>query len=363
MMTNLILEQDLDRILAGLGPVERAKLDGATILVTGCAGFLGFYFLHLLAGRAEKLGIRRVIGLDNFMLGRPRWLDALASEAPALELHPFNVISDRLDTVPVAGAADLIIHMASIASPMFYRQFPIETLDANVWGLRALLDFYRGKPLRGFLFFSSSEVYGDPAPEFIPTDELYRGNVATIGPRACYDEAKRFGETLCSLFAQKHEMPISIVRPFNNYGPGMSLGDQRVPADFAKAVMEERDIEILSDGSPTRTFCYISDAITGFIKVLAHGRFDTFNIGIDKPEITIRTLAEIYCRQGRRILGYTGAARFGKPLDPDYLVDNPNRRCPVIDKARRMLGYAPTVDVEEGIGRFLEFLKHGGAAR
>ncbi len=361
MTSNPILTEDVDRIVAGLRPTETTKLEGATVLLTGCAGFLGFYFLHVLAGQAERLGVRRIIGLDNFMRGRSPWLARLAARTARLDLHQFDIIDGRLDKVPGANDVDLVIHMASIASPTFYRQFPIETLDANVWGLRALLDFYRSRPLRGFLFFSSSEIYGDPPAEFIPTKETYRGNVPCIGPRACYDESKRFGETMCQLFAEKHAMPIAIARPFNNYGPGMSLDDGRVPADFAKAVMEGRDIEILSDGMPTRTFCYISDAIVGYLKVLCHGRFEVFNIGIETPEITIRDLADIFCREGRRSLGYVGQSSFGQSADGKYLVDNPSRRCPDIAKARQLLGFDPVIDVKRGVGRFLDFLKSEGA--
>ena len=146
--------------------------------------------------------------------------------------------------------------------------------------------------LKGLLFFSSSEIYGDPAPEAIPTNESYRGNVACLGPRACYDEAKRFGETLCWVFANTLGTPIRIVRPFNNYGPGMALTDSRAPADFGQCVMQNRDITIFSSGAPTRTFCYVADAVAGYFKALLHDRFDAFNIGIEKPEISVRELAE-----------------------------------------------------------------------
>jgi UDP-glucuronate decarboxylase len=359
--SNPILVQDIDRIVASLTAADCARLTGSTILVTGCAGFLGFCLLHALVGRAEDLGIHRLIGIDNFLRRRPPWLDALAAQSAALNICAFDIIHDRLEDVPGAAEADFVIHMASIASPVFYRQFPIETLDANVWGLRALLDFFRDKELRGLLFFSSSEVYGDPASECVPTTESYAGNVATIGPRACYDESKRFGETMCSLFAQKYGMPISIVRPFNNYGPGMALDDRRAPADFAKAVVEGRDIEILSDGSPTRTFCYVSDAISGYLKILLHGRFDVFNIGMDRPEISVRDLAEVYCRQGAHVFGYAGKTRFGRSPDSQYLAHNPTRRCPNINKARQLLGFAPAVGIEDGVNRFLEFLKHSGS--
>ncbi|WP_400191533.1 NAD-dependent epimerase/dehydratase family protein [Hymenobacter sp. B81] len=354
---NRVLQADLQAIYQQLSAVERDKLRDSTILLTGCGGFLGYYFMHFFAHFAAELQIRRIIGLENFLTGTKDWLDELVASNPeVIRLHEFNVITDSVADVPGAAEADLVIHMASIASPSFYRRYPLETVDANITGLRRLLNFYAEKPLRGFLFFSSSEIYGDPFPEFIPTREDYRGNVASIGPRACYDEAKRFGETLCYLFAEKHGLPIGIARPFNNYGPGMNLNDQRLPADFAKAVVENRDLEILSDGTPTRTFCYISDAITGYLKVLLHGRFDVFNIGMDRPELSVREFAAIFTRQGRRIFNYQGQLTFRVSPDQQYLTDNPNRRCPNIDKARALLDYQPRVAVEDGVGRYLEFL-------
>jgi UDP-glucuronate decarboxylase len=274
-----------------------------------------------------------------------------------IELHPFDIITDDISSIPSAAAADYILHMASIASPTFYRKYPIETLDANVWGLRKLLDFYREKEIRNLLFFSSSEIYGDPTPGNIPTPETYRGYVECMGPRACYDEAKRFGETMCYLYHQRYDMPLTIVRPFNNYGPGMRLNDRRVPADFAKVVMENQDIVLLSDGTPTRTFCYISDSITGYLKGLVYEPFEVFNIGIDKPEISILQLAEIYREAGREIFGYAGNILHQKSEDENYLTNNPNRRCPDISKAKKMLGFCPKVPVEEGVRFFLQYIR------
>ena len=355
LIKNPIVIQDIERIVSGLSQSERAVFSGATILITGCAGFLGFYMLHVLAKKAEDLGVQKIIGLDNFLVGKPKWLDELVSETSIIEIYQFDIITDDLKQITNAGEANLIIHMASVASPTFYRMYPLETIDANIWGLRRLLNFYRDRKLKGFLFFSSSEVYGDPDPAYIPTEETYRGNVATTGPRACYDEAKRFGETLSQIFSNKYGMPISIVRPFNNYGPGMGIDDKRVPADFSKAILEGRDINILSDGSPTRTFCYITDAITGYLKVLCSRRFDIFNIGIEKPEISILQLAEIYKTQGEKLCGYTGSIKYETSSELDYLIDSPNRRCPSINKARAELGYNPQIGVHEGVGRLLEF--------
>jgi len=190
----------------------------------------------------------------------------------------------------------------------------------------------------------------------VPTDEEYYGNVCVNGPRSCYDEAKRFGETICMLFSQQYNLPIGVARPFNNYGPGMKINDKRVPADFASNVLANKDIIILSSGTPTRTFCYIADAIAGYFKVMLHGEYDYFNIGIEKPEITVSELAEIYKKWGKELLGYEGNVVYKESSDREYLTNNPQRRCPKIDKARKILGYNPGIYVEEGIRRFLEFL-------
>jgi UDP-glucuronate decarboxylase len=353
---NDIFKQDLEQILGSLTDQERRAFNDSTLLLTGCAGFLGFYFMNFFSHYQEMLGIRRIIGLDNFKMGCPGWLKDL-DEQGKVDLHSFDITSDDLSTIDEAGRVTHILHMASIASPVYYRQYPLETLDANITGLRKLLDFYHKKPLKKIMFFSSSEIYGDPPEGFIPTPEDFRGYVDCQGPRACYDESKRLGETLCYIYHQRFGMPVAIVRPFNIYGPGMRLRDARVPADFARAIFENRDIVIYSDGSPTRTFCYISDAIVGYIKALLHHGFDTFNIGIDHPEISIAELAEIFQDQGRRVLGYQGEIRYETHEDREYLTNNPVRRCPSIEKARQLLGFAPVVSLEEGVGRFLKYVK------
>lgn len=328
--------EDMNYIESHLSDREKEKLQGATVLITGCGGFLGYYFMNFFKSKGEKLGVKKVIALDNFMLGKPSWIEDLEADSRFV-IRKFDIIKDNVSDVPGAAEADYIIHMASIASPTFYRKYPIETLDANVWGLRSLLDFYKEKGIKGFLFFSSSELYGDPDAAHIPTPEEYRGNVSATGPRACYDEAKRFGETMCMLFAQKYNLPIGVARPFNNYGPGMRITDKRVPADFAKAVYEGEDIVILSSGSPTRTFCYIADAIVGYLKVMLYGSYDYFNIGMDKPEISIKELADIYVSAGVEIFDYKGKVCYQTSDDKDYLTNNPARRCPMIDKAREKL--------------------------
>jgi len=356
-MQNKILLEDMDHILNNLSNKEKQKFENSTILITGCGGFLGYYFMNFFAHHAERLKIKKIIGLDNFLTGTRNWLETLDKKHEQVLLKEFNVITDNIADIDGAENANLIIHGASIASPTFYRIYPEETIDANITGLRRMLDYYKTKTIDGFLFFSSSEIYGDPFPEFIPTNEEYRGNVATMGPRACYDEAKRFGETICYIFNQKYNIPISIARPFNNYGPGMNINDKRLPADFAKAVHEGRDLVMYSDGKPTRTFCYISDAITGYLKVLLHGKLDVFNIGIDKPEVSVAEFAHLFSKNAKKVYNYTGSVKFEIPEDKEYMTDNPNRRCPNIDKAKKHLDYNPTIHVDEGVGRYLEFLK------
>ncbi|HEX6789792.1 MAG TPA: NAD-dependent epimerase/dehydratase family protein, partial [Candidatus Krumholzibacteria bacterium] len=211
-----------------------------------------------------------------------------------------------------------------------------------------------GRRFGGFIFYSSSEIYGDPAPEAIPTPEDYRGNVSCTGPRACYDESKRYGETLCVVFAKYYGVPVRIVRPFNNYGPGLKISDRRVIPDFARDVMAGRDIVMLSDGKPMRTFCYVADAVAGYYKALVRGRDgEPYNIGIERPEISMKDLAGRVVATARELFDYQGKVVTAESKEDAYLVDNPNRRCPDMTKSRAELGYNPTILVDDGLRRSL----------
>jgi UDP-glucuronate decarboxylase len=293
------------------------------------------------------------------------WLTALASN-PALTLVKHDITRALPDSL---GWFDFVMHAASIASPTYYRKHPIETMDANVNGLRLLLERCRtqhlaGHPVSGFLFFSTSEIYGDPPPDQIPTPETYRGHVSCTGPRACYDESKRFGETLCVNFAAQFGLPVTIARPFNNYGPGLRITDRRVIADFARDLLAGRDLVLLSDGSPTRTFCYVADAVVGYYKTLVRGRSgEPYNIGNEAPEISIRSLANLLARIARDRFGYSGKVIHCDSQDSDYLSDNPQRRCPVIAKARAELGFDPQWSIEDGLARTLVWYRDNAQAQ
>ena len=333
------------------------NFENSNILVTGCAGFLGYYLMNYLAEYQSYLRINSIVGVDSFFLGYPNWLKKLSSNKNSkITLLKFNVGKDSIQDLPNSDKITHVIHMASIASPTFYRKFPIETVDANIWGLRDLLDFYLDKDLKGFLFFSSSEIYGDPDENNIPTYENYRGFVSCTGPRACYDEAKRFGETLCCIFRNTYDMPITIVRPFNNYGPGMKIDDKRLPADLANCVINNKPIIIHSDGTPTRTFCYIADAICGYLKALNSSLKTEFNIGIDLEETSVYEFAKLYKDIGKDLISYSEEIEFVGSTDNKYLTDNPHRRCPNIQKARKQLKYNPMISLKEGIRRYIVHL-------
>jgi len=354
---NAVIRSDLDFICENL-PREFELLGGKKLLITGGAGFLGYYLVQAVVHWNENSDPPKAITLtvlDNYFRGVPEWLEALRSHEH-LELMRHNII-DPLPKDLVSHHS--IIHAAGIASPIYYRKHPIETMDANVVGLRQLLDrcvsrMQAGNPVESFLYYSTSEIYGDPTPENIPTPETYRGNVSCTGPRACYDESKRFGETLCVNFAQVHGLQISVARPFNNYGPGLKITDGRVLPDFARDVFANRDVVMKSDGSPTRTFCYVADAVIGYYKALLRGRAgEAYNIGVESPEISMLDLAHRVVAIAKDRFGYSGKVVSRASAHADYLIDNPNRRCPNIDKARADLGYDPRIGIDEGLERSL----------
>ncbi len=361
-----LLDEDLDSVCQDLAE-EFGRMSGGRLLITGGGGFLGYYLVQsaLHWNRSHSTGGKIDITVfDNYMRGVPAWLEALR-KSPNLTLVRQDMILPLPKDMP---HFDYIIHAAGIASPMYYRAQPLKCIDANINGIRNLFDYAvaernAGRPLQGFLFYSSSEIYGDPVASAIPTPETYRGNVSCTGPRACYDESKRFGETLCVTFAKQEGIPARIARPFNNYGPGLKITDGRVLPDFASNVLAGRDIVMFSDGSPKRTFCYATDAITGYYKVLVRGgNGEAYNIGIDRPEISVAQLAATVVSTAQELFGYRGKVVLGQAKEADYLIDNPNRRCPIIDKARSELGYDPKVFVDEGIRRSLIWYFHNQVA-
>jgi UDP-glucuronate decarboxylase len=345
----LILEQDLDEIYQSL---DRSipKMLGKQILITGAAGFLGRYFMslfHTINLRHTENPIK-IVALDNYITSGSNSDELWQKTSPDIEW----IFGDANIAAQLPNKFDYIIHAAGIASPQHYRANPLETVDVAVKVTRNLLEKAKSDKSR-MLFFSSSEIYGDPFPEFVPTNEEYRGNVSTRGPRACYDESKRMGETLCWIYENYFDVHVSIARPFNIYGPGMMPKDYRVLPNFAAAIAKDKKLELYGHGKQTRTFCYITDAINAFLKILIEGeKPNVYNVGNPNPEISMIDLAEKICK----LIAYeTGYQLINYPSS--YPEDEPNRRCPDISRIQTELNYTPTVSLEIGLLRFLNWSK------
>lgn len=346
-MASRIIQEDIEAIAKSIEN-ECSRLSGKTILITGGAGFLGNYFIsvidHLNKNVLEKPC--RIISIDNFITG----VKYRTKEGPHFKAIKHNV----KDPFEVNEKIDFIMHAAGIASPKFYRKYKIETIDVATLGTKNILELAKEKKPESVLFFSSSEVYGDPDPKFVPTPETYVGRVSCTGPRSNYDESKRLGETMCIAYFQEHNIPVKIVRPFNIFGPGMRLDDYRVIPNFAAHALEKKPIPVYGSGKHTRTFCYVADGVTGFLKVLlSEYNGEVFNVGNDGNEISMENLAKTVAElfgDNIKIEKTTG------PTDA-YASADPKRRCPDITKLRARLNYEPRVDLKTGIKRFLDWVR------
>lgn len=346
-----VTREDCQQLALQMQPIL-SPLENKTILVTGAAGFLLGHLVETIADYNMRLADRpiKVIAADNFSTGSQRRLGDLTPEMSVSLLQ-----ADITEPLSLNEPVHFIIHGASIASPAIYRQYPFETIWANVDGTRHLLDLAREHPVEGFALMSSSEIYGNPDAASIPTPEDYNGHVSCIGPRACYDESKRLAETLASTAYRKYGLPTKIIRPFNVYGPGLRLDDQRVFPDLLRQAIMGEDLTLLSDGRPTRSFCYVQDAVAAILAVLVKGKAgEAYNIGNGSQEISMSDLAELIAEHVPSTLGLTRPnVIFKQSDDPDYLTDNPDRRCPDLQKVETDCGYSPGVTLREGVVRCL----------
>ena len=278
-----VIEQDLDYITRADIPWKR--FEGRTVLVSGANGFLPSYV------------VRALFHLNDHVLRRKVKVIALARKRnTALEKVRDDIryiVQDVCDPVQLKSPVDYIIHAASPASPRQFIADPIGTLAPNVFGTKNLLDLAVKKRSKGFLFFSSAEVYGEVENDNLPTREDHIGKVDHLNPRACYAESKRAGEAMCSIWHREKGVHARIVRPFHTYGPGMNIvNDGRVFADFVSDVVNCRSIVMKSDGSSVRAFCYVADATLGFFTVLLKGKDgEAYNVGNDKGASSIADLA------------------------------------------------------------------------
>jgi dTDP-glucose 4,6-dehydratase len=249
------------------------------ILVTGAAGFLGSHLCDQLLDDGHE-----VIGMDNRVSGQTENIDdAFTSDRFSFHQH------DVTEFIHVSGDLDAVLHLASLASPVFYRDHPIKTLKVGALGTHKTLGLAKEKDAT-YLFTSTSEVYGDP--EVNPQPEDYRGNVDPYGPRSCYDESKRYGESLVRAYRDEHDLDVRVARIFNTYGPRMRLDDGRVIPNFMKQALTGQDLTVYGDGEQTRSFCYVSDMIDGLVSLLESDVEEPVNIG-NPDERTINELAEV----------------------------------------------------------------------
>ena len=302
-------------------------------LVTGGAGFLGSFLCEELLDQGHE-----VIALDNFYTGSRKNISHLLDH-PSFELIRHDIVE------PILLEVDWIFNMACPASPIHYQYNPVKTVKTSVMGAINMLGLAKRVRAR-ILQASTSEVYGDP--EIHPQQESYWGSVNPIGLRSCYDEGKRVAETLMMDYHRQNQVDIKLVRIFNTYGPRMHINDGRVVSNFIVAALKEEPLEIFGDGEQTRSFCYVSDLIDVILKMMNKDDFiGPVNIG-NPGEFTIRELAE-------KILKLTGSR--SKIQVRQERSDDPVRRRPDISLAREKLGWEPSVDLEEGLGKTLEYFE------
>ena len=341
--TENIIEEDIAQITDKLADISK-KLEGRTVLITGGSGFLGKYIIGTIyyLNKNKFKNPCKVISLDNYITSAHNDYYKI----PKNEYINYKK-KDVTKTVSINSSIDYIIHAAGIASPIYYQRYPLETIKVAVDGTKNMLDLAVKRKVKSFLYFSSSEIYGNPTPDAIPTKETYNGNVSSIGPRSCYDESKRLGETYCMNYFTIFKTPIKMVRPFNIYGPGMRPNDYRVIPSFIFNALHKKPLPVHLKGRQTRAFCYIADATVAIFKVLlSEQNGEVYNIGNDEKEIDMNELAQTLNSVFDKKLVINHI-----PYPKDYPAGEPQRRCPSLKKIRSNLDYKPAVTLKDGLAR------------
>ena len=336
-------EKEIEEIIRNLGDISKS-IEEKNVLVTGGAGFLGSWICEVLVEQGAK-----VICLDNLVSGLKSNVSSMMDRAN-FKFVQHDVTQPIFFDEPI----DVVMHLASRASPFEFEKYPIQILKANTLGIWVALGIAKKHNAR-FLYTSTSEIYGD-AKE-IPTTEEYRGNVNPIGPRSCYDEAKRCGESYVIAYKMQHGLDTRIARIFNTYGPRMRAEGVygRVIPRFVEQALSNKPITIFGDGSQTRSFCYVTDQVEGLLKLAFYEKTEgeVVNIGSDE-EITISELAKLV----NEITDSSPKMEF-HPLPKD----DPLRRKPEISKAKEILGWVPKVSLEEGLKRTIEWFRESDSQK
>ena len=312
----------------------RGTASSKRILVTGGAGFIGSHLCKRLVDKGND-----VICLDNFFTGSKKNIEGL------LDYHNFELI--RHDVMePIRIEIEQIYNLACPASPVHYQYNPVQTIKTSVMGAINMLGLAKRVRAR-ILQASTSEVYGNPSVH--PQPESYWGNVNPIGIRSCYDEGKRVAETLFFDYHRQNDVDIKVIRIFNTYGPNMSANDGRVVSNFIVQALKSEDITIYGDGSQTRSFCYVDDLVEGMIRMMDSRDEFIGPVNLGNPgEFTMLELAE-------KVIDLTGSK--SKIVHKELPADDPTQRKPVIELAKKELGWEPTIALEEGLKRIIEYFR------
>lgn len=315
---------------------------GKTVLVTGAAGFIGSHLSDALLHRGAT-----VIGIDNFITGREEnLLDA--KKSPSFTFIQADAIDSPQAYLPKGKHIDSIFHLASPASPPRYQEHPVETYLVNAFGTHNLLQYLLAENQEGRLVYtSSSEVYGDAKVD--PQNEEYWGNVNPNGARSCYDESKRMGETICGVHTRDFGLDVRIARIFNTYGPRMDPKDGRLLPNLFTQALKNEPLTVYGDGTQTRSFCYVDDLVAGLLLLGSVGKASGQTINLGNPtEKTVLEMVDII----RKLTNNTK-----KPKHSPLPEDDPKQRRPDISKAKRLLGWEPHINLDDGLSRALEYFK------
>jgi nucleoside-diphosphate-sugar epimerase len=337
-----IVQQDIESIVEE--PLPWGLFSGANILVSGAAGFLPAYIVETLMFLNQSLATpARVVALvRNEERARARFASYAGRDD--LQIVAQDVAQPLNSSVPF----DYVIHAASQASPVFYKTDPVGTLTANVLGTYHLLNLAKQSPCKGFLFFSSGEVYGNVKGGSGDISEGDGGFLDPTDVRSCYGESKRMGETMCVSWAHQFGTPTHIVRPYHTYGPGMRLDDGRVFADFVRDILHGGPITLLSEGTARRCFCYLSDATVAFFSVLLKGAVgQAYNVANPDGECSIGELAD---RLALHFKGEGIRVERGDRGKSDYVPSPIVGAMPSVEKLKA-LGWRPRMSIEEGFER------------
>ncbi|MCK9571676.1 MAG: SDR family oxidoreductase [Candidatus Omnitrophica bacterium] len=305
-----------------------------TVLITGGAGFIGSHLSQKLLGLKYQ-----VICVDNFITGN------LDNIKPLLKDNNFRLVVHNVSNpIEVAGKVDFVLHCASLASPIDYLDFPIQTLKVGSLGTHNALGLAKKKKA-AFMLFSTSEVYGDPLMH--PQKESYWGNVNPVGLRGCYDESKRFAEALTMAYHRVHKLDTKIIRIFNTYGPRMRHRDGRVVPNFIDQALHNKPITVYGKGKQTRSFCYVDDLTEGIFRLMFVKAVEPVNLG-NPGEFTIMQLAKL-------VIKLTGSR--SRIIFKELPCDDPKQRKPDISRAKKLLDWAPQINLEEGLKRTIAWFK------